>query len=223
MRLLLILTALLTLSSARAEPSAREIQATVRYSYSLQHADLKGMLQRGSTRVPFDMTLRDDAIRFTFAGPEQTIELQQGGGESQLLESFEGKALQPVSNARHGESVRGTDVNYEDLAMRFLYWDDVELADIESIGGRKAWKLHIKAPAKVGPYSQVLIWVDQGSGGMRKMEGYDWTGHIVKRYEVTDVQKIGDSWTLEKMNVETYSPETGKLVGRTSLFLKPKG
>lgn len=222
MRLLFLITALATVSTALADPSAKQIQESVRYSYSLQHADLRGMLQRGSTRVPFDMSLNGSNIRFRFGNPDQTIELQQGSDGSQLVESFAGKTPKPVGNARHSESVRGTDVNYEDLAMRFLYWDSVELVDTETIGGRKAWKLHIKAPGKVGPYSQVLVWVDQGSGGMRKMEGYDWTGHIVKRYEVTDVQKIGDSWTLEKMNVESYSPDTGKLVGRTALFLKPK-
>ena len=49
------------------------------------------------------------------------------------------------------------------------------------------------------------IWIDKENMALLQVEGFNWSGQKVKRFEVVKVQKdkeIG-MWLLEKMRVET--------------------
>ena len=104
---------------------------------------------------------------------------------------------------------------FEDIAFRFLYWKNpVLLGEGERIKLQETWKLRLTNPDEIGPYGVVLLWVDQNSGAMLKLEGYDRKGRLTKKYEVSKVQKSSQNeWMLEEMKVETIDPNTGDTVG----------
>ena len=220
--LLLALAAIPAAAEEIPELTAQQIQEAVRYSHSLQQADLVGQIKADNgAKATFDLKISGQRVRFRFRDPEQSIVLDNLHGGYKLTESTLGSPTTTVPTSKYGEPIRGTDMLYEDLAMRFLYWPQSNLRGVESIKGRDAWKLHIVNPnraPRVGPYSQVYIWVDQKSGGLMKMEAFDWGGKRVKRYEVKSAQKIKGTWMLKKMEVETY--KDGKRVGSTSLRLR---
>lgn len=212
-----------------AEPSAEEIQALVRYSHSLESIDLNGLLRSSANgaRIPFGLSIRGNIIQFGFAEPPETLTLIQKDGGCELTRTTEADGNDRLPDSRLSEPVRGTDVTYEDLAMRFLYWPDARRVGEEIIKNRVAWKLHIINPRRSGPYSQVIIWVDRASGGLMKMEGYDW-GDIdnkarrIKMYEVVSGQKIDGAWIIKKMNIESFDAASGKMTSRTTLELRER-
>ena len=53
-----------------------------------------------------------------------------------------------------------------------------------------------------------------------RMEGYDWNGKLVRRFEVVSVQKIEGRFFLKQMRIEAIQPETGKVQARTYLEIK---
>ena len=52
--------------------------------------------------------------------------MQLKEGEAKLFETEQGKA-KPFPPQKIGEAIIGSDVTYEDLSLRFLYWKDAEI------------------------------------------------------------------------------------------------
>ena len=126
----------------------------------------------------------------------------------------------PVPKSKYTETIRGTDITYEDLSMRFLYWPRPVMLDKETVKHHTCWKLRLDNPDTSGDYAVALIWVNSGSGAIMRMEGYDRQGKLIKRYEVISGMKVGDAWMLKQMRIETFNPTTKKRVGRTYLELE---
>ena len=53
-----------------------------------------------------------------------------------------------------------------------------------------------------------------------RMEGYDWNGKLVKRFEVVSAQKIDNRWFLKQMRIEEMQPGTNTVQSRTYLEIK---
>jgi hypothetical protein len=192
------------------EMSADEVLRLVRFSYTLYNRDFTGVLQMGLTKkVPFLLSLKPEAIRFIFDDPAQIIYVDTRNQKFSLLEGVGGKEIAPVSPAKYDESIRGTDVTYDDLSMRFLYWPDAKLVRQERIKARECIVVRVRNPDGSGAYSTVDIWIDKESGGMLKMMGYNREGRPTRRFEVLHGKKFGDVWMVDEMRIETISGATG--------------
>jgi hypothetical protein len=208
-----------------APPSAEEIMRLVRLSYALQDSKLTGSLRSNDTgrEEPFTLTMTQMVIRFLFDNPKQIVHLDLAVAPPLLREVKPGSS-EDVPLARYDDKVRGFDLNYEDLSLRFIYWPNPKLLGEENVAlGQKAWKLRLTTPDSKGAYGTVDIWVHQGSGGMAKMEGYDVKGNLIRRYKIASVQKVGDTHIPEEMRIETVDPATRKRTGLTYMtFDKPQ-
>ena len=200
-------------------PSAKQILASVRMQQTRQEIDLQGQLREGPRVVPFRLTQSGAVIRYTFANPEEALQLRLGAGDSRL-EEITRSGVDNVSGSEWEEKVRGTAVTYEDLAMKFLYWDDAKLVGEDSMHTQRVWKLELQAPSRQSRYSRAFLWVAQNSGALMRMDGFDWNGRLAKRFEVVSAQKIEGRWFLKQMRIETLQPETGKVQTRTYLEIK---
>jgi hypothetical protein len=216
-----------TLASALAsaapvpDPSAEEIQQLVKISYIRQNMTLKGQLRNDETgaETPMVLAMLEKNISFRFENPPQTINLDLNDQGFILREISKGKNS-PVPKSKYTETIRGTDITYEDLSMRFLYWPRPIMLDKETVKHHTCWKLRLDNPDSSGDYAVALIWVNSGSGAIMRMEGYDRQGKLIKRYEVISGMKVGDAWMLKQMRIETFNPTTKKRVGRTYLELE---
>jgi hypothetical protein len=231
MKLPLVCSALLPLFSLSlsaqtdAEPTAEEVLRLVRYSYALQDHQLTGQLRDSDTgkEEPFALTMASQIIRFRFENPAQIVHLDLTTSPPTLRETKPGASVEVPLN-RYADSVRGFQLNYEDLSLRFTEWPNPKILGVESIGGgQKAWKVRVVTPDGRGPYGTVDMWVHQGSGGMAKMEGWDKQGNLIKRFQIRSVQKVGDAHIPKEMRIETFEDNGKKVVGRTYMqFDKPK-
>ncbi|HEY6111057.1 MAG TPA: outer membrane lipoprotein-sorting protein [Chthoniobacterales bacterium] len=204
---------------AQPPPSAKDVLDSVRMLETQQQLDLDGQLRQDQTVIPFQLKQAGPLIRYSFSNPDEILQLRLGENSSRLdLVSESGSAK--ISPAKLTERIRGTAVTYEDLALKFLYWPDGSVVGEENVRTRRCWKLHLRPPSRDSQYSNVFLWVDQASGALMRMEGYDWNGKLAKRFVVVSAQKIDNRWFLKQMRVEELQPGTNKVRARTYLEIK---
>jgi hypothetical protein len=214
--LLACLILLAVASTSANEPLAEEILAAARMNPLGAGITLEAQLRAGSVKVPFVIEVGDGAVRYGFSSPQHNILLRLGESESTLEERRDGRKI-PVPISKIDDSVRGGLITYEDLALRFLYWKNPRLVDSETVRSRDAWKIEIPALLGGSQYGVVRVWIDKQSAALLRIEGYDTTGRLVKRFEVVSAQKIDGQWMLKQMRVERIDPETRKTNGITYL------
>jgi len=214
-----VFTFVVAVLSAAPPPSAKEILDSVRMLEARQQIDLEGQLREDEKVIPFHLTQTGPLIRYSFADPEEVLQLRLGENGSRLdLVTAAGSEKFPAEKLN--EKIRGTGISYEDLALKFLYWENARVLGDETVRTRSCWKLQSVAPSRDSQYWNVVIWVDKASGALMRMEGYDWNGKLAKRFEVISAQKIDDRWFLKQMRVEELQPGTNKVRARTYLEIK---
>jgi Outer membrane lipoprotein-sorting protein len=216
---IVVMTIGATLLAAEPTPSARDILSSVRMRQTQQQIDLEGQLRQNQTVVPFHLIQSGPVVRYIFSNPEEALQLQLSENDSRL-DQISKEGVEKITPAQFDHKIRGTDVTYEDLALKFLYWPSGNIVGQESIRSRDCWKLQLRAPSRQSQYSNVLLWVDKASGALMRMEGYDWKGQLVKRFEVVSAQKINDRWFLKQMRIEQLQPGTNHVQSRTYLEIK---
>lgn len=201
-------------------PTADQIVELVHLSRALKEHDLRGFLTKDDLEVPFVVSLKADIIRFYFENPKQiiTLDIKQKG--AQLNEVMAG-SNKPVPAKRYGEGIRGTDLSYDDISFRYLYWPKkVKQPNEETVKTRKCYVVDLYAPQQVGEYGIVRIFVDKESGGLMRMQAYDWNGQMIKVLAVTSGMKISGATVLKSMDVIRYVPGSKKVAGETTFELK---
>ena len=191
-------------------PDPREILKSVRVAQGAQNRTVTGQLRTGAKKVPFRLTMKDNTVRWEFQNPPQTLLLRFGENSSTLEEiTPEGKTK--IGGARFDDPVRETDITFEDLAMRFLYWENAVIEGEQMITVNKCWQILAQPPsAAASSYSKVRVWVGEESGALMKAEAFGRDGKIARTYRVVSGQKTPDGlWMLKQMRIESATPKPG--------------
>jgi outer membrane lipoprotein-sorting protein len=199
---LLCAAALLCVCAARAEdvPDAKEILKTGRLAQTGQDRTLTGVLRTEGKKVPFHLTVKDNAVRWEFSNPSQALVLRLGESGSQF-EEIAGDGKRKVTAARLDERVRGSEITYADLAMEYLYWPGAAVEGEQTILTMKCWQVLCVPPAKSSsPYGKVRIWVEKNSGALLKAEMFSQGDNDkpVRSFLAMSVQKTEDGQRLLK-------------------------
>jgi hypothetical protein len=203
----------------QSAPSAKDILASVRMMESRQQIDLQGQLRQDNNVVPFHLVQNGPLIRYSFANPDEVLQLRLGE-KSSRLDLVTDNGTKQFAASKLEQKIRGTGVTYEDLAFKFLYWPAARVLGEENVRTRNCWKLQLRAPSRESQYSNVLLWIDKASGALMRMEGYDWNAQLAKRFEVVSAQKIEGRWFLKQMRIEELQPGTNRVQSRTYLEIK---
>lgn len=216
----LILLATLCLSgfaAAEPAPDAQEILRTVRLAQASQHQTLRGQLRNGGNAIPFRLVIDGPTIRYQFNEPP-TLQLRLLDKDSRLEEITRGSA-EKVTAAKFDTHVRNTDITYEDLALKFLYWPNATVEGDEMMLLRKCWKIRVSPPAKnQSQYSSATLWIEKESGALMQAEALDHDGKFAKRFKVISGQKLEGMWLLKQMRIETGG--SGGSKDRTPTYLE---
>jgi len=143
-----------------ADISAEKLLEGIRLGTTLQHGKLDGHIRKDGKRTPLSLHLSGEDITFQFHTNNtwSGFHMQLKEGEAKLFETEQGKA-KPFPPQKIGEAIIGSDVTYEDLSLRFLYWKDAEIVGEDKIKMQSCYKLRLLNPGKDGRYSLVYIWV----------------------------------------------------------------
>lgn len=201
--LLFLVLALPVWTGRAADPSAVQILQEARLLQSQQHAGFVGRLRNADRVVPFRLLLEGNVIRYVFADQTLVLRLGQSGAR---LEEQSTSGSSAVGPARFDRKVQNTDITYEDLSIRFLYWPKAILLGEDSIMTQRCWKLQLRpASREDSQYSRVDLWVDKRNRALLRADSYDWNGEFAKRFEVRKIQKIDDLWVLKQMKIQEMS------------------
>ena len=224
-RLTTLLLTVGLLAVARAEdppPTGEEVMRLVRMSYALQNYRLTGSLRDENGRSEaFALTMEQNIIRFRFSNPNEIVHLDLSA-KPPVLKVVKAGGAAAVPLNRNADRLRGFDMNYEDLSLRFLEWPNPVMEGEDKVSFAKCWRVAVSAPDALGPYAAVRVWVHQESGGIAKMEAFDRAQQHVKTYQVRKVQKVGKATILKEMRIEAIDPQTKKRVINTMLLDNPE-
>ena len=180
-----------------ASPDAGQLLKRVRQGATLQeNKDIKGQIRKRSVKIPFSMSLRGNLIAFQYQlnNVWNRFDLKFKDRGQEILSWKDGKAgVLPV--AQYAVPIAGTDVTYEDLSMRYLYWPQAKIVRDDAastVKGRDCWIVQIPNP---------------NSGAMWQVDGIDRRGELAKRFMIDSVMKLKDgSWFFKRMKVEVRDP-----------------
>ena len=214
---------LLTGLTVAQQPDAKTILEGARMAATLTKLDdgLSGNLRKGRDKTPVTLFLKGKDIQFQFSennGPWQVFHMRIGDEAFNLFEMSDGKT-KDFPPDKLVQPIAGTDLTYEDLAMRFFYWPDPKLEGEEDVGGQACYKIRIDKPrSAAGRYEVVYVWVHRKFGAFMRIRGHDKSGGLVKEFQVVDVMQIAkDTWTLRKMQVATHDPATSRRISITDM------
>lgn len=230
-KLIALTLALATSVHAQAPaPDAKQILEGARMSATLTKLDdgLRGSLRKGGSNTPITLFLMGKDIQFHFTEkgqPLRMFHMRIGDENFDLFENVGGK-MSPFPPAKIIEPIAGTDLTYEDLALRFFYWPDPKLEGEENVRDEPCYKIRVNKPkGSAGNYDVVYVWVHKKFGAFMRIRGHDKNGGLVKEFEVEDVMNVADNvWTLRKMQVATCDPKNdGRRISITDVaFDSPK-
>ncbi len=226
-----ILVASLVSSAHAQQPDANAILQGARISATLTQLDktepLKGNLSKDGKKSPIALFLDGKNIQFQFNENNtwRIFHMRLSDEKYDLFEMIDGKT-QDFPAGKITQPIAGTDLTYEDLALRFFYWPNPKFEGNEEVGGQPCYKLRIDKPkGSSGKYEVVYVWVHTKFGAFMKITGHDKNGGKVKEFQVEDVMKVADNvWTLRKMQVATCDPnKDGRRISITDVtFDAPK-
>ncbi len=209
----LVLAAMLP--AAYAETPADELLASMReMAVSQGERDVAGTIRKGRTKVPFSLSSRGDTIVYQYKQGDawQRFDVRMKSNSAELFLLKPGNKAEVMSPSNYAQPIAGTDVTYEDLSMRFLYWKNgrlIENAPDSRIKGRDCYVVEVPNPnPKVGQYARMRLWIDKENGTSWQIDGYGADGKLKKRFSITSVQRLSDgSWFFKQMKLEVRNPQ----------------
>lgn len=224
------ITLVASASAQEQQPTAQQILEGARLSATLTKLDdgLSGNLQKKGGNIPIMLFLKGKDIQFQFQenkDPWRVFHMRMADEQFKLFEIVDGKTTEFPAE-KIVQPIAGTDLTYEDLALRFFYWPNPKLEGTEDVSGQSCYKLRIDKPKGAsGRYEVVYVWVHTKFGAFMRIRGHDKSGGLVKEFQVESVMQVADKvWTLRKMQVATCDPaKNGERVSITDVtFDTPK-
>lgn len=199
---------------AQDAPNADELLRAMRnMTVSQGEKDVAGTIRKNRTKIPFSLSARGETIVFQYkednAWKRFDVRIKERSADLVLVNG--GKA-QVMSAANYAQPIAGTDVCYEDLSLRFLYWKGGKVltnAADSRIKGRDCYVVEVPNPKpSVGQFAWVRLWVDKENGTTWQIDGYGKDGKLKKRFTITSVQKLSDgTWFFKQMKLEVRNPQ----------------
>ena len=76
---------------------------------------------------------------------------------------------------------------------------------------------------RTSEFAVVRVWLDKASGALLRIEGFDWEGRLLRRFEVVSGQRIDGQWMLKQMRIERFGPDSSsRPLGRSYLEILGK-
>ncbi len=196
-------------------PSADDLLRAMRdMTVSQGSKDVMGTIRKNRTKVPFSLSARGETIVFQYKQQEawKRFDVRIGSRSAELLLVNSNGQAQVMQPSAYASTIAGTDVCYEDLSLRFLYWKGGKIINDPAhsrIKGRDCHIVEVANPAPgSGQFAWVRIWVDKENGTAWQIDGYGKDGKLRKRFSITSVQRLSDgAWFFKQMKLEVRNPQ----------------
>jgi hypothetical protein len=205
------------------QPDAEAMIRGIRLSATLQQMDLDGNIRKeGQKDTPVQLFVRENNMQFRLGNGER-FHIRMGDESAVLLTLDDQGKTGSFPASRLTQPIGGTDVTYEDLTLRFLYWDGAKLEGEEKIDGEDCYRVRLDNPGKDGAFGVVYVWVHKKYGAFWRIKAHDRKGNPIKQFQVSAVMQLpdGKGYTIKKMRISALK-EDGRVGSITDLeFKKP--
>lgn len=175
--------------------------------------DVMGSIRKGRNKIPFSLSARGETIVFQYkqGSAWNRFDVRINARNVDLIRVVKGKA-EVLAPANYTTPIAGTDVCYEDLSLRFLYWKGGKIINDSAnsrVKGRDCYIVEVANPnPRIGQFGWVRMWVDKENGTTWQIDGHGLDGKLKKRFTITSVQKLDDgSWFFKQMKLEVKDPK----------------
>src|SRR5580704_7626004 len=202
-----------------AQQDANAILDQIRSAQAQISRTLTGRLRpENGDPIPFQLQLKGPEFDYKFTNPPETIKLQMTDSGSVLTDE-KSAGQQILAGSRLSEPVRGTDITYEDLSLRFIYWKNAKFEGEQRVRTITCSIVLVQPSARNSEYGSVRLWIAKDRGALIKAEGYNLQGKTIKRFEVISGQQIEGKTIFKQIRIERLDPLNGKVISRTYLEL----
>ena len=197
---------MIQLTHAQEDLDAYEIMAKARYVSSLSKHDLSGNLKKNGRKVPMKLYMRGKDIQMQYQPSEgqgwQGIHLQLKNDSCDLYDVY-GSEMTKFSDEKIGQSIANTDLSFEDVSMRFLYWPSPEIVGEETIMAQGCHIIRVYNPNLLqGNYAVCDLWIHKKAGALMRVKAFDQRAQHIKTFEASDLMNVNGEIMMRKMKVE---------------------
>lgn len=205
----LFATAALVLSAlaVQAQDAAQMIRQ-IRLSATLNKSDLQGSIRKDNQKRPLWLFLQNENIQFDL-GNNERFHIRMGDEKCDLLQLDDKGVTKPFPDAKLVQPIAGTDITYEDLTLRFLYWPNAKLIGEQNMRGEDCYQVRLDNPRPGnGAFGAVYVWIHKKYGAFWNIKAYDRNGAPLKEFQVTKVMQLPDGkYTLKQMRINKLGPD----------------
>ena len=202
---------------AEEAPDAHDILKIVRSAQTAQNRTLKGASVPGRGRSRFSSRWRTARCAGSFQILRRRSILHLGERDARL-EEIGKNGPQKITPARADDKVRDSDISYEDLAMRFLYWPDAVIEGEQRMIMQSCWIVRVQPPKADTQYRRVKLWIAKDTGALMQAEAFGADDKLARRFKVISGQKTRDGLSIQA-NAHR-SPAATERKDRTPTYLE---
>ena len=119
---------------------------------------------------------------------------------------YEGDPPVEQQPPRPHEAIAGTPFTWRDLSLEPLWWSDARTLGTEMRKSRLCYVIEVRPPPNAGGgVARVRLLVDSAVFALLEAETFDVEGRRLKRLEVKSLKKVGDTWTLQDLEVRDFT------------------
>ena len=191
------------------QPDAEAMIRGIRLSATLQQMDLDGNIRKdGQKDTPVQLFVRENNMQFRLGNGER-FHIRMGDEAAELLSLDDQGKTGRFPASRLVQPIGGTDVTYEDLTLRFLYWKGAKLEGEEKIDGEACYRVRLNNPGKEGAFGAVYVWVHKKYGAFWRIKAYGRNGKPIKQFQVSAVMQLpdGKGYTIKTMRISSLNED----------------
>jgi hypothetical protein len=114
-----------------------------------------------------------------------------------------GNEPQKLTSAQACVPFASSDFWLADLGLDFFHWPNQKLLKAEMRRSRPCKVLESRPAANTPcPYSKLISWIDNESGGILYAEAYNQQGKRLKEFNIGSFTKIEGQWHLQSMEIQ---------------------
>ena len=197
----------LILPTLGVDVEAEQLLANARYVSALNKQDLTGKLKKGSNEVPIKLYMRGKDIQMQYELQKDVwngVHLELKDSNCELFDIIGGE-MKKFPDQKIGQPIASTDLSYEDLSLRFLYWPAPEIVGEESVKTQDCYIVRVFNPDTRGNYAVCDLWIHKKAAALMKVKAFNAKGQHIKTFEASDLMNVDGEILMRKMKVERLS------------------
>jgi len=142
----------------------------------------------------------DYIIRDAFGGNLARLEVARPATGEIAYKLFRGAKLEPAVLTLLDSPLEGTDINWLDLSLSYLWWPNGRTVGTEHVKGRQCYVVDLPVPREVSTLCATMrLWIEAKFHMLLQAEQ-----QRMRALRIKSFKKIKDVWLIEDLEVQAY-------------------